>query len=164
MVWYAGTLPGRPSPTTLIPQLGFTWYELTYFSSYGLAALQSATTLDEAVVAFQNDFEGCGDCQTGNREAYAQEVFNEYGSSPPVTPPTAVSMTPDNVGTGYWVLSNTGAIYSFDTAAYRGGASGQVVSEVVSDPAAASGYWILLQNGGVYSEGAPIEGSAYGLL
>ena len=43
VTWYAGTLPGNPSPTTLMPQLEFTWYELSKFSEYGLSALESAT-------------------------------------------------------------------------------------------------------------------------
>ena len=59
-------------------QLDFIWYELTEFSYYGLAPLQAATTIDAAVVAFQDKYEGCGTCHTDQRIAYAQEAHDLY--------------------------------------------------------------------------------------
>jgi len=65
---------------SLALQLDFVWYELTTFPSYGLSALQNATTISEATVAFQDDFEGCGICDQSQRIAYAQNVFAAFGS------------------------------------------------------------------------------------
>lgn len=59
-------------------QLDFIWYELTEFSYYGLAQLRAATTIDAAVVAFQDKYEGCGTCHTDRRIAYAQDAYNLY--------------------------------------------------------------------------------------
>jgi len=61
-------------------QLDFIWYELTNFSSYGLAALQATTNVSDATVAFQNDFEGCGTCDQSTRISYAQAVLAAYGN------------------------------------------------------------------------------------
>src|SRR5262249_47342204 len=58
--WYAST-QGK-NVLSLSLQLDFVWYELTTFPSYGLATLQQATTVTEAVVAFEKRFEGCGTC------------------------------------------------------------------------------------------------------
>jgi hypothetical protein len=62
-------------------QLDFIWYELTNFSSYGLAALKATTNVSDATVAFETDFEGCGTCDQSTRIAYAQAVLNAYGAS-----------------------------------------------------------------------------------
>jgi MYXO-CTERM domain-containing protein len=62
-------------------QLDFIWYELTTFSSYGLAALEATTNVSDATVAFQNDFEGCGTCDQSTRIAYAQAVLAAYGNN-----------------------------------------------------------------------------------
>ncbi|HLT60316.1 MAG TPA: phage tail tip lysozyme [Microlunatus sp.] len=59
-------------------QLDFVWYELSQFSYYGLAQLQAATTIDAAVIAFQDKYEGCGTCHTDRRIAYAQDAYNRY--------------------------------------------------------------------------------------
>jgi hypothetical protein len=61
-------------------QLDFIWYELTTFPSYGLDALQNATTVKAAVTAFQTDFEGCGNCAQSKRIAYAQNVLDNFGT------------------------------------------------------------------------------------
>lgn len=59
-------------------QLDFIWYELTEFSYYGLAQLRAATTIEAAVIAFQDKYEGCGTCHTDRRIAYAQDAYNLY--------------------------------------------------------------------------------------
>ncbi len=69
------------SRTSLAPQLDFIWFELTTFPGYGLARLQAATTVHDAVIAFQNDFELCGACASSKRISYANEVLAAYGSS-----------------------------------------------------------------------------------
>ncbi len=65
-------------PYGLQVQLDFIWYELTQFSYYGLPQLRAATTIDAAVIAFQDKYEGCGTCHTDRRIAYANEAYNLY--------------------------------------------------------------------------------------
>src|SRR5207248_580584 len=60
-------------------QLEFIWYELETFGGYGLAELRASTSLSQAVIVFQNRFEGCGDCQQATRIQYAQAVLNALG-------------------------------------------------------------------------------------
>jgi hypothetical protein len=64
-------------------QLEFIWYELTTFSSYGLAQLRAATTTTEAVNAFQSAFEGCGACDSSARVADADNAQAAYGGDVP---------------------------------------------------------------------------------
>ncbi|MFM6847738.1 MAG: phage tail tip lysozyme [Terrabacter sp.] len=78
VVWYAG-LSGR-SRYALGAQLDFTWYELTTFSSYGLADLRGATTVSSATTVFMQKFERCGTCATTQRVAYANDVLAKYGT------------------------------------------------------------------------------------
>ncbi len=58
--------------------LKFIGYELTSFSYYGLSQLRALTTIDGAVVAFQDHFEGCGTCNTTARKSYAHDAYNRY--------------------------------------------------------------------------------------
>jgi len=60
-------------------QLDFIWYELTTFPGYGLAKLKSTQNVTDATVAFQTDFEICGQCIQAQRIAYAQAVLAAYG-------------------------------------------------------------------------------------
>jgi Phage tail lysozyme len=76
--WYAGT-QGQ-SVESLQLQLDFIWYELTTFSSYGLAALQKSTSVTDATVDFETDFEGCSMCDQSTRIGYAENVLGAYGS------------------------------------------------------------------------------------
>jgi hypothetical protein len=169
MVWYAGQLPGSPSPTTLQPQLQFTWYELATFPSYGLASIKSSGSLDNAVVAFQNDFEACNPtyCYTSTRETYAQDVLTAYGSTPPPSQ-VPVDAVADPGGDGYWELSSTGAVYSYGSSRYYGGANGQSYfagqTAVAMAPAnGGTGYWILSDTGAIYSYGSAVyHGGANG--
>jgi hypothetical protein len=65
---------------SLDTQLGFIWYELENDSRYGLASLRRATTINEAVYAFQKDFEACGTCNATHRISYAKAVLKAYGN------------------------------------------------------------------------------------
>ena len=67
------------SRDSLTLQLDFVWYELETFPSYGLSDLRSATTVAAATIAFQDDFEGCGQCDQSTRIAYADEALSAYG-------------------------------------------------------------------------------------
>lgn len=77
VVWYSGQ-QGQPA-VSLGLQLGFTWYELGTFSGYGLTPLRAAGDVTSAVVAFQDRFEGCGQCDTSNRVRYADQALADYG-------------------------------------------------------------------------------------
>jgi hypothetical protein len=63
------------SATSLSLQLDFVWYELETFSSYGLAQLRASTNVTDATIVFQDDFEGCGECDQSTRIEYAQQVL-----------------------------------------------------------------------------------------
>lgn len=78
VVWYAANKDGGLSRWSLQAQLDFIWYELHTFSYYGFSDLHNATTIDQAVIAFQNGYEGCGDCNTAARESYAHDAYNRY--------------------------------------------------------------------------------------
>jgi hypothetical protein len=79
VAWYASQQGA--SEWSLSLQLDFIWYELQTFHSYGLASLQAATTITEATVAFQDDFEGCGECDESQRIAFAQQAYDDYHGS-----------------------------------------------------------------------------------
>lgn len=109
MVWYAGQ--HGVSAWSLRPQLDFIWYELTTFSSYGLASLKSATTISAATSAFSSKFEGCSACNLSRRVSEATTAYNKYGggSANPYQPTTVC-------GSGYKVidkhaLGTLGTIY-----------------------------------------------------
>lgn len=99
MIWYAGTLPGKPSPTTLNPQLDFIWYELTKFPRYGLEALRAAKNADEATTVFTRKFEQCGQCRIVNRLAYARATLAAFGATAYVLAQGGGFVTPIKVAT-----------------------------------------------------------------
>lgn len=73
-------------------QLDFIWHELSVVGGFGLTELRAATTLTQAVVAFQNKYERCGTCAQGKRLTYAQQALRDYGGSSapdPMAPPDA---------------------------------------------------------------------------
>jgi hypothetical protein len=92
VAWYAAR-EGQ-SMYSLDLQLEFVWYELTTFSGYGLAELRSSPTIDDATIAFETRFEGCGECDPSNRIQYAQEVLDEYGKETTTTAPAAATPVP----------------------------------------------------------------------
>ncbi|HTZ44791.1 MAG TPA: phage tail tip lysozyme [Jatrophihabitans sp.] len=76
VVWKANQ-EGK-SRWNLTLQLDFIWYELHNFSYYGFSQLHNANTIDDAVIAFQNGYEGCGTCNTAARESFAHAAYNRY--------------------------------------------------------------------------------------
>ena len=79
VAWYAATRGG--SEWSLNTQLDFIWYELETFGSFGLTRLRDSTSLAEATVTFQTDYEICGQCDQTNRIADAEAVLTAYGHS-----------------------------------------------------------------------------------
>jgi MYXO-CTERM domain-containing protein len=76
VVWYAGkTGQGKYS---LELQLEFIWWELTNVG-YGFSDLKAATTVPQAVAAFQNKYEICGACAASNRLAHAYQALSDFG-------------------------------------------------------------------------------------
>jgi hypothetical protein len=101
VVWYASREGSSSSSLNL--QLEFVWYELETFSGYGLAELRASTSVSAATVAFQDRYEGCGECDQSNRIAYAEAVLNAFGSTPappppPPGPPTKSPTAPTGCG------------------------------------------------------------------
>ena len=76
VAWYASK--HGMSRWSLTAQLDFIWYELTNYG-YGYAQLRAATTVTEAVVAFQDRYEICGQCDETNRINAAKQVLAAYG-------------------------------------------------------------------------------------
>jgi len=79
VTWYANA--HGTSRWTLNTQMAFTWYELHTVGGYGLSALRKATTIRAATLAFERDFEKCGECDESKRVAYAREVYNAFANS-----------------------------------------------------------------------------------
>jgi hypothetical protein len=77
VVWYANAHGQSRDSLTL--QLDFIWFELTTYGNYGLSDLRAAKTVAEATIAFQDDFEGCGQCDQSTRIAFASEALAAYG-------------------------------------------------------------------------------------
>jgi hypothetical protein len=77
VVWYANA--HGQSRYSLTLQLEFIWYELTTFGDYGISELRAAKTVSAATIAFQDDFEGCGECDQSNRIAFAEQALADYG-------------------------------------------------------------------------------------
>ncbi len=72
--------------------------------------------------------------------------------------PTGVQMVQNPSGAGYWLLSSSGAIYSYGGTTYYGGANtGDLNSSETAVGLAATpdgkGYWILANDGAVFSFG-----------
>jgi hypothetical protein len=64
-------------PWALNTELDFIWWELQNIPGDGLGDLQGATTVGDAVYAFMADYERCGDCAQGQRDAFANEAYSE---------------------------------------------------------------------------------------
>lgn len=81
-------------------QLDFIWHELSVVGGFGLAELQNASTIQQAVTAFQNKYEKCGACAQTKRIQYANQALRDYGgqSTTPTTPDPA---TPNEGATCY---------------------------------------------------------------
>jgi hypothetical protein len=83
VAWYAAQQ--GESVDSLDLQLSFIWYELTTIG-YGYSELRAATTVDEAVTVFQDDYEICGACDSSNRIAYAEAALAQFGGAAPPPP------------------------------------------------------------------------------
>lgn len=79
VTWYAST--HGISRWALNTQLAFTWYELKTFSGYGLTPIRRATTIKAATIAFERDFEKCGNCQEAKRYTYAKQVYAAFAGT-----------------------------------------------------------------------------------
>jgi hypothetical protein len=79
VTWYANL--HKESRWALNTQLAFTWYELHTVGGYGITALRKATTIRAATLAFERDFEKCGQCDESKRISYATQVYNAFASS-----------------------------------------------------------------------------------
>lgn len=114
MTWYASAY--GLSRWSLSAQLAFTWYELRTFSYYGLGSLRSANNLTSAVTAFERHFEGCGDCRTSTRIAYARQVYNRYASSA-AAQSGAFAVTPSSSASSVRALQHLLSAYGIYTTA-----------------------------------------------
>lgn len=68
--------PGTYS--TIQSQLDYLWYELSGPYAKVLSAIQAQTTVDGAVVVFQNQFERCGVCVESRRVQYAYNILASH--------------------------------------------------------------------------------------
>jgi hypothetical protein len=59
-------------------QLDFIWYELETFQGYGLASLRGSGNVSAATIAFERDFEGCGQCDESTRIHYAEQALSSF--------------------------------------------------------------------------------------
>jgi Phage tail lysozyme len=88
VLWYAGQMGESEWSENL--QLEFIWWELTN-EGYGFSDLTAATTVEDAVGAFQDEYEICGQCDASNRVAHAyaalQQFGGDMGGDPPHPPP-----------------------------------------------------------------------------
>jgi Phage tail lysozyme len=107
VAWYASQQGASEYALSL--QLDFIWYELTTFG-YGYSELRAATTVTEAVTAFQDDYEICGTCDSSNRVAYAEAALADFGGGA-TPPPTGGSCTVAGVE-GTCILTTTCAAKS----------------------------------------------------
>ena len=67
---------------SLTDQLEFSWEEFTDqipgdHQAHALAMIESTSSVDDAALADSTYYEGCGDCQNGQREQYAEEVYGD---------------------------------------------------------------------------------------
>jgi hypothetical protein len=76
VTWYAAQ--HGASRFSLDLQLEFIWYELTTFG-YGFSSLRAATSVNEATLVFQDQYEICGACDPSNRIAHAESALAAFG-------------------------------------------------------------------------------------
>jgi Phage tail lysozyme len=89
VVWYANK--EHASEWSLTLQLEFIWYELVTYGHYGLGDLRASTSVSGATIAFEDDFEECGECEQSSRIAYAEAVLNAFHGSSGGSAPDACS-------------------------------------------------------------------------
>lgn len=69
------TFAAGRDPWALETQLEFLWHELWTIPALGLGRLATSTTLEDATIVFQNEFERCGTCHTSSRLSYARNIL-----------------------------------------------------------------------------------------
>lgn len=67
-----------PDPYSIDTQLQFMWDELTGPYSRVLANIKASNTVNDAVIIFQNQYEGCGVCAESNRLQYAYNILASH--------------------------------------------------------------------------------------
>ncbi len=101
VIWFA-SVHGQDK-YSLNLQLDFIWYELqTFPSQFGTVALNQATTVTDATLAFQNKYEQCGsatDCEQSKRLTFANDALSLYGGTAP--PPASSFGSAFQANTGY---------------------------------------------------------------
>lgn len=79
--WTGGRLSAllsRPDPRNIQTQLDFLMYELNGSYSKVKANLMSASTVEQSVVVFQNQYERCGICSESKRVQFAYEILGRH--------------------------------------------------------------------------------------
>jgi hypothetical protein len=77
VLWYAGQMGEDAYSLNL--QLEFIWWELTN-EGYGYSDLTAATNVTDAVIAFQDEYEICGQCDSSNRIDHANAALAQFGN------------------------------------------------------------------------------------
>jgi MYXO-CTERM domain-containing protein len=146
VVWYAGTQGA--SDTSLTLQLAFIWYELETFPDYGLASLRASANVTDATIAFETDFEGCGDCDQATRISDAELALATYGGADAASPP--VSAADSGTAGGHEDAGAAGSTSDDD--------SGSTGTDPTGDSAAGDGG----TSAGAGNSGAPALGGSGG--
>lgn len=79
--WIGGRrerLLSRDDPYNIYTQLDFLMYELDGSYKYVQTAIKNATTVEESVQIFQNQFERCGICKESKRIEYAYDILGTH--------------------------------------------------------------------------------------
>jgi uncharacterized protein YabE (DUF348 family) len=79
--WTGGrkaNLMSRPDPFSIYTQLNFMFEELSGPYARANSSIKASSTVDAAVVAFQNQYEGCGVCMQSNRIQFAYEILGRH--------------------------------------------------------------------------------------
>ena len=71
-------LQSIPNSDTLTVQLNYIIYELSTTHSAARNAVKASTTVEGATIAFQNLYEGCGDCRQSQRIQYAYDILGRH--------------------------------------------------------------------------------------
>jgi hypothetical protein len=130
------------------------------------------------VTTVNGDFQGASvigvyswsDMSLASYASTAEGAGEKWVLVPPVVTASQVPVdaVADPGGDGYWELSSTGAVYSYGSSRYYGGANGQSYfagqTAVAMAPAnGGTGYWILSDTGAIYSYGSAVyHGGANG--
>ncbi len=137
--WYAARQ--GLSATSLNLQLSFAWYELTTFSRYGLSALRQSTTVTDATIVIQDDFEACGDCNQDARVTAAKAALAKYGTPVVLTAGEYADVDGDGRGDvlatrpdgSMWLYRGNGSLtYPFSSGVQIGASGWQAFDRVLA--------------------------------